>query len=64
MSTPEHTRGWNDALKLAHEQIQKFALHSGLDTESSAYQCDLIVGSLYVNDEKVQMDEELIHGHV
>ena len=48
MRTQEYIRGWNDALNLAHEQIQEFALSCGLDTESSAYRCDQIVESLAI----------------
>jgi hypothetical protein len=49
LSTPEYDRGWNDAVKLAYDQIKSFALSSGLDAESSAYQCNLIVENLLID---------------
>ena len=48
MSLMDYDNGWNDALKVAHENIQQFALQHGLDTESSAYSCDQIVESLII----------------
>ena len=42
----DYSTGWNAALAEARRQIQAFALQAGLDTQSSAAECDRIIQDL------------------
>ena len=42
----DYSIGWNAALAEARRQIQSFALQAGLDTQSSAAECDRIISEL------------------
>ncbi len=43
-----YSTGWNAALAEARRQIQDFALQAGLDTKSSAAECDRVIQELIV----------------
>jgi len=42
----DYSTGWNAALEEARQKIQSFALQAGLDTQSSAAECDRIISEL------------------